>query len=338
MAYQNGTATSPTDLLQKLATFLTANGWTQDSSVADGAGWRLHVHKGTVYANFRAAVNEGTVSLFDDYYSTPWSGIAFYLGDGYSSGSTWKNQSGSPKNFTTPTRTVGAGMVLPQGAITGYHFFADATGDNISVVVEKSASVFTYMVWGTSMQKLGTWTGGPYFCGGTCGNYLSWTQNGAAPGYAYSAGCPGSYGNPGNSTSTYTSTYVKIDVDAFTGKWVSIAPTTTGSQGYTGKRGSSCVPWTATASLAPSYSAMIKRLTSQLTGQSLMLPIRLLVNRDAGGNSFIGSLPNIFITNACLKGFTPGALYNWGTDQYRVFPGPTDTVPNSNYGYAIKQV
>lgn len=335
MAYQNGTATSPTDLLQKLATFLVANGWTQDQSAVDGAGWRLHAHKGAVYVNLRAAVNEGLVSLFDDYYTYPWSGIAIYLGDGYSSGATWKNQSGGPKNATNTTRTQGSGTRLPQGAISGYHFFADTTGDNIVVVIEKSAGVFTHFGWGTSLQKMGAWTGGPYFFAANGIYCMSQDPTGAQPGAALSAECPGTNGDP--VSTIYPVTYVRIDVDSFTGKWVGIGTNTAVGQGYTGKIGYSCVPANEMAinSGAPSYIGFMKRLTGQMTGQSLLLPVRFLVTRDTGGKSFIGSLPTVFLCNACAKGFTPATLYQWGTDSYRVFPGPT-TFPH--HGFAVKQV
>ena len=334
MAYQPGTATSPADLLQKLAAFLVSNGWTQDQSAVDGAGWRLHAHKGSVYVNLRAAVNEGTVSQFDDYYGS-WSGIALYVGDGYSSGSTWKMQSGGPKNYSTPTRTLGAGMGLPQGAITGYHFFADATGDNIVVVVEKSAGVFTHLGWGTSLQKMGAWTGGPYFFAANNGYNMAYDLTANFPGKAYSAECPGTYGCPYSTDNP--AMFVRADVDAFTGKWVGICTTTIGNNGYTGKNGSSCVPVNAMAanSKAPSYIKFLERLTGVMTGQSLLLPVRLLVARDTGGNSFLGAIPNVFLCNACAKGFTPATLYQWGTDSYRVFPGPQNY---PHLGFAVKQV
>jgi hypothetical protein len=220
-------------------------------------------------------------------------------------------------------------MQLPQGAISWYHFFADAAGDNIMVVVEKTANVFTNMYWGTSLLKLGSWTGGPYFGGAVQGYYLATSPTSDSPGFLQSARCPGCFsaGSP--------FTFVRVDVDSFTGKWVGMDNTTNGYSGYTGKIGASCVCDSPTNSLAPSYIKYIDRLTYVMTGQSLLLPIRLLVSRDAGGMSFIGSIPNVFASNACVKGFTPATLYNWGPDQYRIFPGPSS---NPGLGFAVKQV
>jgi hypothetical protein len=225
-------------------------------------------------------------------------------------------------------------MVLPQGAIAGYHFFADSTGDNIVVVVEKTSGIFAHCGWGTSLNKLGTWTGGPYFFGSTAGYAISYNQAALNPGFAYSAETPGISGDPRDVS--YSTTFIRADVDAFTGKWIGVGSTTTGYAGYTGKVGRSIVPVNdGTLNGLPSYSDYYNRLTSKMTGQSLMLPVRLLVDRDTGGSSFVGSLPNIFLCNAWDKGYTAAAEYLWGTDTYMVFPGPQNF---PGLGYAIKKV
>jgi hypothetical protein len=337
MAYQNGTVTNPTDLLQKLATFIVANGWTQDMSQADGTGWRLHAHKGVVYINLKTAINTTLAAeYFADQYSrnAGYGALMLYGGTGFASGTNWRDQAGAPKNATTPANTIGAGMVLPQGAIAGYHFFADSTGDNIVVVVEKTSGIFAHCGWGTSLNKLGTWTGGPYFFGSTAGYAISYNQAALNPGFAYSAETPGISGDPRDVS--YSTTFIRADVDAFTGKWIGVGSTTTGYAGYTGKVGRSIVPVNdGTLNGLPSYSDYYNRLTSKMTGQSLMLPVRLLVDRDTGGSSFVGSLPNIFLCNAWDKGYTAAAEYLWGTDTYMVFPGPQNF---PGLGYAIKKV
>lgn len=338
MAYQNGTATSPTDLLQKLATFLAANGWTQDMSQADGTGWRYHAHRSGVYVNIRTTINTTTATeYFTDQHSRTAGGACWqlYCGDGFSSGSDWRSQSGGPKNYTTPANTVGVGMQLPQGAITGYHFFADETGDNIVVVVEKSAGVFVYCGWGVSLKKMGTWTGGAYFFANEAGYEISYDYAGAYPGHAQTSGTPCASG--GWYTQSYPATYVRADVDAFTGKWIGFGSTTIGYTGYTGKIGYSCTPIKRAGqnSNAPSYAEYAKRLTSKMTGQSLMLPSRLLAARGADGVSFLGSVPNVFVCNACQKGYTPATVYPWGTDNYMVFPGHPSY---PEFGFAIRKV
>ena len=328
MAYQTGTATSPSDLLQQLATWVATAGWTIDSSVADGSGWRLHAHRGAVYVNMRAAVNEGADALFEDRNGTPgtWSGIAIYCGTGYSGAATWKAQAGGPINASQPTKVFGAGMVLPVGAIVAYHFFSD--NDNVMVVVEKTAGIFVHIGWGVSVDKLGAWTGGAYFFGSTPGYNL--LVPGSDPGSTISGHTPFSWAGWNNEAS---SAYYNCSVDAYSG-WVGNSNLTTVVSGYTGKSGWSLMPLTTTAlnEKGPSYRSYRDRLTSPATSQSLMLPVRILVERS-GGSSFVGALPMVFACNACAKGFTPAGLYQWGADNYRVFPG-SSTYPNN--GYAVK--
>lgn len=328
MAYQTGTATSPSDLLQQLATWVATAGWTVDSSASDGLGWRLHAHRGAVYVNMRAAVNESSADAnFDDRNgSTAWSGIAIYCGTGYSGAAGWKAQAGGPINSSQPTKTFGAGMVLPAGAIVAYHFFSD--NDNVMVVAEKTSGVYTHLGWGVSVDKLGSWTGGVYFFGSTPGWLLNDTSVVIAN--TISAHTPFSWSGWSIDAS---GAYYKCDVDAYSG-WVGNVGNTTVSRGYTGKSGWSLSPLTTDSlnNRGPSYRGYRDRLTSPATSQSLMLPIRILVERS-GGASFVGALPMVFACNACAKGFTPAGLYQWGSDNYRVFPG-SSSYPN--HGYAVK--
>ena len=338
MAYQNGSATSPTDLLQKLAAWALTVGWSQDMSQADGAGWRLHMHKGGVYINIRSAINtRNTADYFlNPYYLQAGGGIwSLYCGDGFSSGTDWRSQSGGPKNYTDPSATIGVAVQLGQGAIAGYHFFSDETGDNIAIVVEKTTGVFVHCGWGTSLKKVGAWTGGAYFFGTDSAYESGWDFAGDRPGHLQTAVPPCSSGG-GYSQDTAVS-FVRADVDSFTGKWIGIGSTTTGNRGYTGKIGSSCTPTNrvSLSGVAPSYRDYAKRLTNKMTGQSLLLPTRLLVARDTSGYSFLGTVPGIFVCNACQKGYTPATVYQWGADNYMVFPG-NPAYPE--FGFAIRKV
>ena len=58
MAYQTGSATSPSDLLTTLLTWLAGRGWTIDANATEDDGLRAHVHKSGYYVNLRAAMNE----------------------------------------------------------------------------------------------------------------------------------------------------------------------------------------------------------------------------------------------------------------------------------------
>jgi hypothetical protein len=285
--------------------------------------------------NFSAAFNEdGTTAGFAGTYGNPNAYfIALYGGTGYSGASDWRSQMGAPKGYGG-TDTVGTGMPLPSGSISSYHFLADAAGDNIVVVVEKTSGIFGHMFWGTSLSKLGTWTGGAYF-GACMDGWLCSMDNSSTsyPGCGVSSFCPGTLQNQ-------QATYVKANVDAFTSKWIGIGAAEWASGGYTGKNGGSNV--TEMLNAVPGgldLAYLIDRGTSNLTGQSLLFPITLSAARDTVGYSLLGSIPNIFLTNACNKGFAQKGIYQWGSDDYMVFPGSTISIPLSkNYGFAIKKV
>lgn len=331
MSYQTGSATDVADVLDKLAVWLASITWTVDNNSVDGAGRRLHAHKSGVYVNLRAALGEAVVGHFDNSAYGVGSGISIYLGNGYSAGSSWKLQPGGPVPNGL-TYTVGATAPTAVGAIVAYHFFSDATDSNIIVVIERTSGIYTHFGWGLSLNKRGTWTGGPYFYGVVGSYHASSVLTSGTPGRLYSCACPFAYATAENIA------YVLVDVDAFTSKWVTFGVgSTTNYMGYTGKSGWSTA-WYGSSVDTPTYFYSANRLTNQLNGQSLLLPIHLTVNRDAGGASFIGDVPNVFLTNACAKGFTPGSVYAWGLDNYVVFPGPASGAEWPHCGFAVKKV
>lgn len=341
MAHQTGTANDPVDLLQKLAVFIAAHGWTVDSSIADGAGWRLHAHRSGVYVNLRAFISEAYTLMFANTWSggTAFSGIEIYCGDGYSSGADWKSQSGGPKQVGFPTLNTGAAAPLPSGAITAYHFISNNNSDSIVVVIEKTAGVFTNFGWGVSITKVGTYTGGAYFFAPAGRYYAAYQTTTAFQGRAASAMPPMSFQD--DAIGNQCASFVRADVDSYTGKWLSLGGSTSHDNNYTGKSAFSTAVFRSTpSSQAPSMFPT--RATNALSGQSLLQPIHILAKRDAGGSSFIGSVPGIFTTNACGKGFAAGGTYTWGTEDYKVFPGPTSGLnlpaygPTVDYGFAVK--
>jgi|FLYL01.1.fsa_nt_gi hypothetical protein len=322
MAYQTGTATSPNDLLQKLVTWLVNIGWVQDMSQADGTGWRAHLHKGSVYVNLKSTTGAVNPWAFTPSPSPNASDAALhiYLGTGFSGAANWNAQAGGPVLNGTSTIT-GHSMPLPTGAISAYYFFSDATADNVVVVVEKTTGVFTHLGWGTSLNKSGTWTGGPYSFAATHGYGFandSTTTPGAQNGP--SARAPFMFKDPLNGAA---SGYVRADVDSFTGKWVGCTDSTSQpSGGYTGRncatefRGQSTAP----PSDIPNLEYFLERTVSILSSQAHLVPVRIWVSRDAGGYSLLGTMPIVFWTRAVGNGFAPGTVLTLGADSYMLFP------------------
>ena len=324
-AYQSGTATDPTDLLAKLVTFLTGQGWTIDANGADGAGKRVHAHKGSDYVNLRSAINE---AVWPSLGGSAGYGIALYMGTGYSGASGWAAQAGGPI-YSGGSALIGSAMELGSGAITAYHMFDDGS-DNIVLVVERSGGIFTHLGFGRSLTKSGTWTGGKYFFAAKAGYNLA--LSGIMGDSGTSAGAPFCISQPYNISSFAqqgSAGFVQIDVDSFTSKWVGFSSSGVSfpQDGYTGKLGHSGADYNATGTGAivttdiPGVTKLVRHLVSAQNAQAVLLPIRLYVQRDAGGWSHIGLVPNLTYCSAVDAGqFAAASLYTVNGKTFMLFP------------------
>jgi hypothetical protein len=322
MSYQTGTATNPTDLLQQLATFLAANGWTQDSSVSDTGGWRLHTHRSSVYANLRATAGATNPWAFTPQTAASASSgaLSLYLGTGYSGASLWNAQAGGPIGLAQ-TYNVGVACPLPTGAITSYHFFVSADQNDVCVVVERTTGNYGFVHWGVSLKKSGAYTGGAYF-GGSMSGYASFSVSTTQPGaqLGITTYAPFHNGDGAN----LACGFVRADVDTFTGKYLTHGTVQTAAQQWTGK--TSQGEWRSyrsgntTVVDIPTLDGFVERAVPSLTQQPQLVPIRAWALRDALGYSLLGSVNNIFFCCATIAGFTPGTLLTLGPDNYLVFP------------------
>jgi hypothetical protein len=322
MAYQTGTASNPNNLLQTLVTFLTANGWTQNMSQADGTGWRAHLQKGSVYVNLKSTTGAVNPWAFTPSPSPNASDAALhiYLGTGFNGAANWNAQAGGPILNGTST-TTGTSMPLPTGAVSAYHFFSDATADNIVVVVEKTTGIFTHLGWGTSLNKSGAWTGGQYSFAATNGyNFAS--DSTTAPGAQNGPSAFGPF-NYKDRVIGSASGYVRADVDTFTGKWLGCTDNTNQpSGGYTGRNCATEFSGVSSGppSDIPNLEYFLERTVSVITSQAHLVPVRIWAPRDAGGHSLLGTLPIVFWTRAVGMGYAPGTILTLGADSYMLFP------------------
>lgn len=316
-AYQTGSATSSSDLLQKLVTWLVAQGWTQNRSQSEGTGWRAHLSKSGVYVNLRATPGSEYIWAHNLCRTPERAGIGIYVGTGYNGSNAWNAQAGGPIG-NGQTYTTGC-MMQVVGSILAYHFFDDGS-DNIVVVIERTSGNFVYMGWGPSLIKAGTWTGGAYFFAPLSG-YAGGEYEYSYPGAGGTAACPFAT----RDVVDCATSYVRADVDSFTGKWLGIVreTSTTPQGGYTGKRGQTSFSTYADqygiSSYIPNYVILQHRLTSAMNTQANLIPIRVFAERDTGGCSLLGDVPNIFMTNATANGFAPSTVYPLGSDNYMIF-------------------
>lgn len=154
MAYQSSTATSIADLMDKLATFAVAQGWTKNEP-AGAPTDRLFLSRGTVFVAFRWATASPTA-------------IAIYQATGYGAGTPppdqQTNDSGNgvvSAGFNDAAVFTSRYARVPNGTMT-YWFFEDDT--YLHVVVTTAALTYSHFGFG-ELVKLGTWTGGAYSYG-----------------------------------------------------------------------------------------------------------------------------------------------------------------------------
>lgn len=335
-AYSTGISSSPQNLLQTLVSWLTVQGWTVDSSVSDGTGWRAHLHKNSLYVNLRAAMNEkiwphptGHHDYGDGGY-----GIGIYLGDGYSGSETWDEQSGRPVRPGDGS-TLGAGANLPSGSVSAYHLFDDGS-DNIIVVVERSPGIFCHFGWGPDMAEAGQPEVFPYLFGSSS-QYMN-THDGVllkeSFGIDLSALPPISHGNKernsysGTTTYVHTNALVRVDAATFSDRWIS-----NGNQGITAGYGYSgrfmrCAlnrnPDTyqqVDEKEFPGYVYILERTHQTAFVGSILLPLHCYVLTDPGARwAPIGYPLSIFWTEAVGQGYAPGDIYQVGGVNYMLFP------------------
>ena len=311
-AYQTGTASSPTNLLTTLVTWLVAQGWTQDASAADGSGHRAHLHKSGVYVNLRAAMNEQIWT----YNQGAGYGVGVYLGSGYSGAAAWNAQAGAPQQTGT-SNVIGAGMCLNSGTCT-YYFFDDGL-DNICVVVEKSPALYVHMGWGLRLVKLGSATDFPFFWGSQPSHMNTATASGSLPGYGVTSPAPMCY-------SFYFSTTARTCA-FFKGPdgWTSITTGASTSDGYTGQLGTSILNVSggsvSTIKDHPNYQTVMDRAHQTAFPGALLLPLHVFNRNAAARYQPCGHPAHVFYCTAFGNGFAATEIYPVGGVNYMIFPG-----------------
>ena len=140
MAYQENTGASPADVIDKIATFAAANGWTVHTNSLSGSNRTLVLSKGGDYVQLW---NDDTTSIRVTGFISYVPGTAYNLQAGYAG--------------TVARAHVGV------GPYTQIYLFADnAPADHVHVVIEGTNGIFSHISIGR-VEKLGTWTGGTYF-------------------------------------------------------------------------------------------------------------------------------------------------------------------------------
>lgn len=328
-AYQTGTATGPTDLLQKLVTWLVAQGWTSDSSVSYGAGWRAHLHKGSQYVNLRAFVGEAAnISTGwgsgSGVSSTTGYGIAIYLGDGYSGASSWVAQTGGPKD-SGGTNPVGCGMFMTSGSVPAYFFF-DNGADHITVVIDKGSGLYAHMGWGVSLAKTGYTNDHWYFYASSPHAWNVANQGaGPYPGTDSTASPPMAHSYLSGGI-RYATSFIRTDAAVYTNRWLGLNDTTGGTAqyGYTGRMARCCLDLTPIIGASGEYPRLgpvAGRGWQSAFAGALLMPLHCFAGASTARWIPVGYPPTVFSCAAVGHGHNPATVYQVGGLDYMVFPG-----------------
>lgn len=290
--YQTGTATSATDLVQQLATFLTSAGWTVNKSQAQGSGWWISVQKGTdLFANLVSDPAAGTGT-------NPGPFIYLAPATGYNGSLAWNAQPGNPSGYTTINK-----LTAP---FTKYYFFEG--DDYCHIVIEVSAGVFRHIQFGT-VEKACTLTGGQYFMG-TNLYYSSTTPSdpsNLANNFPWEA--------VANTITTYNWVYANAGDGA---RWFKNYNSFT--QGYRISAGVINVSSGATTTLdSRGLSNLLYLRTPNVSnGITPLVPIFMLLEKASALWALVGQPKDIRFVN--LTNYLPGDTITIGSDEWLVFP------------------
>lgn len=328
MAYQTGSAADQTDLMSKLSTFATANGYTQD------------YYNGT---NRHLSLSRAADNL---YVSFAWDGvdhIQMYQALGYSgthNEQPWNQLNDSGNGNSDPDTYPDRGRQVSKignGAFTAYHFFAYTNPHNIHVVLEFSPGLYRHFGFG-KVDKVGSWTGGAW-CAGHLWNWAGYTQYGAYPLPSHNAHSvlmdgaliPGStYYGTYNTDAGGTLHIEGVPGQAATSKWGhSLDYTTDDGDIGTDRAGNSRIRIGGGCRKGIALAQFGFVLPDLANGFVPIIPMEIFYFRGDGGDSgwyYLGRMHNI--GHIHLHGINVAQEITVGADTWKCFP----TVRKSNVG------
>ena len=331
MAYYSGTATGPTDLLDKIRTALVAEGWTENDYSADETGYRLHVQKvaqsggPTMYFNFRSAINEYNTDITEDNDSREnygkITGICINGSTGYDAGESWDKQPGYSTNSEDNDYSWACVMSpMSVSAIPAYYIFF--VGDSVHIVVEITSGKFQFMSFGC-LEKQGAYTGGMYFTASMDSDqpYIGYygPSNYYHPMYfsAYT------YGNPAGA--------VYVDADSVASWRIATTNYEIAFPCVVGQTDNSSYSKTGICSM---FWSKAPNFYNNLTA---MAPLYIFVLRDDDNYSLLGWPEGVRFLN-CTN-YSAGQELTYGTDTWKIFHADSleDDPDNMYCGFAFKK-
>lgn len=310
MAYSEQTASSPDDVISKIATFAAANGWTIDRNDLVSTNRTLTLRNGTDHVHV---------------YNTDTGNIRLRGSVGYTAGAAPSAQ---------PNVSVEAITNVGVGPYTKLYLFASATpAPHIHAVIELADGIFRFLSFGM-VEKLGTWTGGTYV------DASYWRVGSVSFSYQWSSVNSALFdSNNSASQGTVSPGAIRCDIplDSRINAWA-VLQNNASYRAYTGLYGATEGNTSGEGFLTSQYYS---RNNPPFSGQIALGAISVEVSRIGGFFSMAGVFPNIRYLN--MARFNPGQEIAVGTDTWKVFPmlrKGTGVSGNSapysnNHGYAF---
>ncbi len=319
--YSQTNASSLENLVDKIAQFAVAAGWTQ--------------HKNTIASGLRTiALRKG-----GDYIHI-WNSSTTVLNISASVGFTSGNAPRSQPNQSIRYNFATTGA----GPFANVFMFADnSPSEHVHVAIEISGGFFRHFTFGMLDKSCaGTYTGGTYF---DCNKWDTNTSRRGDPNSAYHHWLFGGGGNAGTNGGG-----VRVDhgsLSNYFAPFIAANYTTQGTEPIA-SGGSIYNTTSETGNYGDAYrntQGFYDRSINSWMGITPMSPIQVRLERPGNYFSIIGEAPNIRLLN--MSRFTPGEEVTLGTsDVWKIFPmirqtssfTSGDPEASSQYAYAYKKV
>lgn len=324
MGYETGTATNQQDFLDKLQTFVGANGWTVHEF--DLTNKTLSISINTVFIHFR----------WDAVPTT--GGIAMYQSLGFIGTSTdpdeHTNDSGNGASGTGPVVTERRMNDIGNGPFENYWFFLSDEGgaDYLYVVLEYSPGKFSGFCAG-EIVKYGTWTGGEF--AGTISYEGAFNVNDSRHNFLLDGRCT-------EVTELATIHCEGLPGQPGAGKWAVVGNPSFGTVGNDGD-GNARTLFTGGFREGPLAHTFQGMVANPSNGYVPMIPIQIFGRTTDSGNDFryMGKMPHIRMLNG--KNLVAGEEFTvGGSETWKVFPMTSKVssgTPNSgNMFYAVRKI
>ena len=288
MAYQLTNATSVEDLIDKIAAFAVANGWTQRRNSLVSGNRTVTLQKSGDNINL---------------YNTTATDVRLRGAVGYSSGdfadaqpnqSAWRAQA-----------NVGTG---PFSNV--FMFAGNSPAEYVHVTVEIASGIFRHITFG-EVAKYGTWTGGTFFDAEFWDPSAIQSANWNSPSHHRLFDNGSDYG-------TTIKGAVRCDYDGGSNYF---APFGTYQIGTPSQIVSGGVGQAVSGFNAENNNRLLNfynRSVNNLTGNTPLMPIQLRARRTDNYWSPIGEVPGIRLMN--MERFVPADEFTIGGDTWKVFP------------------